>query len=225
MGRWSDVWILRMTRPLTTTLRSRRRSRSSGILATIALSLLVVASPAAAAGPPYPSPVAGQHVYDTAGVLSVATVAEAERIAGGIEARTGSRVVVYTQLKPESDTPTAAEADARALIDQWRIGRTGLDDGLVVLFDLDESLRHGQVQLYAGSGFDAAYLSASQRQTIFEDVMLPLLRTGDLDGALLASLQEIDKAATVDHAQALEGSNAVSEILAFLVSLIRAIFG
>ncbi len=176
-------------------------------------------------GPPYPTPVAGQHVYDTAGVLSVATVAEAERISAGIEARTGSQVVVYTQLKPESDTPAAAEADARALIDQWGIGRAGLDDGLVVLFDLDETLRHGQVQLYAGSGFAAAYLSPSQRQTIFEDVMLPLLRTGDLDGAVLASLQEIDKATTVDRARALEGSSAMSTILAFLMSLIRAVFG
>lgn len=214
-----------MTRPPTATERSGRRFRSWGIVATIALSLLVVASPVAAAGPPYPSPVVGMHVYDTAGVLSASTIAEAERIAGGIEARTGSQVVVYTQLKPESATPAAAEADARALMDQWGIGRAGLDDGLVILLDLDKTLRHGQVQLYAGSGFSAAYLSASQRQTIFEDVMLPLLRTGDLDGAVLASLREIDKAATVGHAQALGGSNAVSAILAFLLSLIRAIFG
>ena len=91
--------------------------------------------------------------------------------------------------------------------------------------ELDETLRHGQVQLYAGSGFASAYLSASQRQTIFEDVMLPLLRNGDLDGAVLASLQKVDDAATVDHAQALRSTNAVSAVLAFLMSLIQAIFG
>ena len=55
--------------------------------------------------------------------------------------------------------------------------------------------------------------------------MLPLLRNGDLDGAVLAALQEIDKAATVGDAQTLGGSNAVSAIFAFLVSVIRAIFG
>ena len=38
-------------------------------------------------------------------------------------------------------------------MDQWGVGRKGFDDGLVILFDLNENDPcHGQVQLYAGPG-------------------------------------------------------------------------
>jgi uncharacterized membrane protein YgcG len=184
-----------------------------------AVLLLTAIGPAAAiaAGPPYPPPVTGQRVYDTAGVLAPGTIAEAERISRAIEDRTGAQVVVYTQLKPESDTPDAAEADAMALVDQWGIGRKGFDDGLVILFDLDESLRHGQVQLYAGPGFRTAFLTNEERQAIYDNDMLPLLRDGDLDGAVLAAMNKIDQAATVEHAQSLERGRIVNAIVGLLV--------
>ena len=55
---------------------------------------------------------------------------------------------------------------------------------MVIFFDLDPSLEHGQVQLYAAPGFEAAFLSNSERQAIFENDMLPYLRAADFDGAL-----------------------------------------
>ena len=38
-------------------------------------------------------------------------------------------------------------------MDQWGVGRKGFDDGLVIFFDMQPNLEHGQVQLYAGPGF------------------------------------------------------------------------
>jgi uncharacterized membrane protein YgcG len=190
--------------------------RTARLAATAAAALLLLAAiiPAtSAAGPPYPDPVTGQRVYDTAGILSPSTIAEAERISRAIEDRTGAQVVVYTQLKPESDTPEAADQDAKALMDQWGIGRKGFDDGLVILFDMDESLRHGQVQLYAGPGFRTTFLSNEERQAIYENEMLPRLRNADMDGAVLAALAKVDQAATVDHAQALERGRIVNAIV------------
>jgi uncharacterized membrane protein YgcG len=188
-------------------------------VAALALLLLATIVPAtsSAAGPPYPPPVTGQRVYDTAGILSPNTIAEAERISRAIEVRTGAQVVVYTQLKPESDTPDAAENDAIALMDQWGIGRKGFDDGLVILFDMDESLRHGQVQLYAGPGFRTTFLSNEERQAIYDNDMLPLLRGADMDGALLAALTKVDQAATVEHAQSLERGRITNAIVGLLV--------
>ncbi|MGZ8501269.1 MAG: DUF2207 family protein, partial [Candidatus Limnocylindrales bacterium] len=187
--------------------------------ATAALLLLMTIIPATsfAAGPPYPAPVTGQRVYDTAGILSPSAIAEAERVSRAIEDRTGAQVVVYTQLKPESDTPQAAERDAIALMDQWGIGRKGFDDGLVILFDMDQSLRHGQVQLYAGPGFRTTFLSNEERQAIYENDMLPLLRGADFDGAVLGGLAKIDRAATVDHAQALERDRIINAIVGLLL--------
>ena len=81
--------------------------------------------------------------------------------------------------------------DAIALMDQWGVGRAGIDDGLVILFDLHENDPcHGQVQLYAGPGYAASYLSNAERQAIFDDDMLPMLRECDLDGALLTAMAE-----------------------------------
>ena len=188
-------------------------------VAAAALLLLIAIIPAtsAGAGPPYPAPATGQRVYDTAEILTPGAIAEAERISRAIEDRTGAQVVVYTQLKPESDTPEAAQRDAIALMDQWGIGRKGFDDGLVILFDMDDSLRQGQVQLYAGPGFRTTFLSNEERQAIYENDMLPLLRRADMDGAVLAALRKIDQAATVDHAQALERGRILNAIVGLLL--------
>jgi uncharacterized membrane protein YgcG len=187
----------------------------ASLIAAVALAAAVLVTPVAAVdpGPPYPDPVTDQAVYDYAGVLSEATEREAERIIDGIEARTGAEVVVYTQVKPWSDTPAAAEADARALMDQWGIGRRGFDDGLVILYDLDETLEHGQVQLYAGSGYRATFLGDGERQAIYENEMLPRLREGDLDGATLRALELIDANATPEHAATLQIARTANAIL------------
>jgi uncharacterized membrane protein YgcG len=138
------------------------------------------------AGPPFPDHVAGRWVYDYAGVFSPETIAKTQATIDAIEARTGAQIAVYTQLKPGATTDST-ERDAIALMDQWGVGRKGFDDGLVVLWNLDSSLKHGQVQLYAGPGF-RLLVTNEQRQAIFDHDMLPLLRKGDLDGAMIVAI-------------------------------------
>src|SRR4029453_4003135 len=114
---------------------------------------------------------------------------QAESIIDAIEAQTKSEVVVYTQgLGRDDITPEEAEAHAAALMDEWGVGRAGINDGLVILFDLDPSLQHGQVQLYRGSGFA---LSGDERQSVFDNQMVPALSAGVLDSAVLAALAEV----------------------------------
>ncbi len=158
----------------------------------VALLLLAFAPAVEAAGPPYPDPVDGRAVYDTAELFSEETRFQAEGIIDAIEAQTKAEVVVYTQALGRDDiTPEETEAHAQALMDQWGVGRVGLNDGLVILFDLDTTLEHGQVQLYAGPGFSASYLSNDERQAIYDDTMLPLLSEQQFDEALLAALGQI----------------------------------
>jgi uncharacterized membrane protein YgcG len=165
---------------------------------------LVPDLPSAPAGPPYPEPIAGVTVYDYAGVLAPSTRQRAASVIAGIEERTGAEVIVYTQVKPSSDTPDEAERDAIALVDQYGVGRQGFDDGLAVLFDLDESLCHGQVQLYAAPGFRASYLTNEDRQRIFDQDMVPHLGRCDLSGALDAAMASIDTATTPQRASQLQ---------------------
>jgi uncharacterized membrane protein YgcG len=168
---------------------------------------------AAAAGPPFPPPVEGQAVYDTAGILSPATVENAEATIDAIEARTAAEIVVYTQLVDYGVTTEETEAHARALIDQWGVGRRGFDDGLAILFEIDPSLEHGQVQLYAAPGFETTFLTNAERQAIFDDDMLPYLRNGDYDGALDVALTRIDAATTPENAARLETARQVNAVL------------
>jgi uncharacterized membrane protein YgcG len=168
------------------------------LLAVIAAAALTGLVPAVlAAGPPFPEPVNNQAVYDTAGVLEPQTIARVEAAIDKIESDTGAEIVVYTQLVPDGVGAAKAKADAIALMDQWGVGRAGIDDGLVILFDLGRyDPCHGQVQLYAGPGFRQTWLSNEDRQAIFENQMLPKLRECDVNGALVAAMDRISMVPT-----------------------------
>jgi uncharacterized membrane protein YgcG len=201
----------------------KRLAVTAAAAAAAAAFWLALAGPAGAAppaGPPYPDAVKGQRVYDYAGIFSTDTIAQAETTIAAIEQRTGAQVAVYTQVKPESDTLDDANADARALMDQWGVGRKGFDDGLVILFDMEPNLRHGQVSLYAGSGYRAAFLSDDDRQHVFDEDMKPLLAEGDMDGGLMAGLRAIDANATPEHARSLEQGRQINAIVAMAGLLI-----
>jgi uncharacterized membrane protein YgcG len=154
-------------------------------------------------------------VYDHAGLFSAATVAEVEATIDAIEERTGAEVAVYTQVKPGS-TEESTEDDAIRLVDEWGIGRRGFDDGLAILFNMDSNLLSGQVQLYAGPGYRAAFLSNSERQAIFENDMLPRLRAGDFDGALLVAIERVDANATPEHAAELERARQIDAVVGLI---------
>ena len=183
------------------------------------LLLTTAATITAAAGPPFPDPVNGQAVYDTASVLRPATIDSLETTIDGIEARTGAEVVVYTQLVPASTSDQAAEQQAIALMDQWGVGRAGIDDGLVILLDVYENdTCHGRVQLYAGPGYRATYLSNAERQAVFENDMVPLLQRCDLDGALLAAAAAVDQNATQEHAGTLTFFRQLNAVLGLVIA-------
>jgi uncharacterized membrane protein YgcG len=145
-------------------------------------------------GPPFPARLDGVAVYDQAAVLTEDTVDWIETTVEGIADRSSVEVVVYTQVKPESDTTTAAEADAAALAEQWTIGRAMVQGGLIVLVDLTPDRCHGQVQIYADWSAEVGFLEVEQRQAIFERDMLPLLRDCDIDGAVRAAIAAIETA-------------------------------
>ncbi|MGA3057630.1 MAG: TPM domain-containing protein [Candidatus Limnocylindrales bacterium] len=210
-------------------MRAQRRLVAIGFAVAAVGAWLAIASAAMAAnaappaGPPYPDAVTGQRVYDYAGLFSPAAVAQAEQTILAIEQRTGAQVAVYTQVKPESDDLDKANADALALMNQWGVGRKGFDDGVVILFDMQANLMHGQVSLYAGSGFRSAFLTDSDRQSIFDNDMKPLLKAGDFDGALKAALDGINAAATPEHADQLNRARIFNAIVG-LGALALAIF-
>jgi uncharacterized membrane protein YgcG len=186
--------------------------RLAALCALGAILGLTVAVTVRAAGPPFPSPVPGQRVYDAAGVLSAATVAEAEAAIRRIEDRSGAQVVVYTQVKPGS-TGTSTEEDAAALGTSWGVGQAGFDDGLVILVNYDADRVHGNVALVGGAGFQAVFLDDAATQQIIDVAMLPRLKAGDPDGAILAALVEVEAGTTPEAADRLRTARQVNAVI------------
>lgn len=205
------------------------RHRSIAILrAALAAGWLLAVGGAAAfaanpplAGPPFPAPIIDQVVYDYAEVLTPVTEARATQIITDIERRTGAEIAIYTQYKPGSDEDSTRD-DAKALLDQWGIGRAGFFDGLAILVNMNRLQclpgvsGNGQVQLYAGDGYKAAYLSDGERQAIFDEDMKPLLIQCDIDGAILAALGKIDANATPEHAQLLNRARIIDAAIGLI---------
>lgn len=187
-------------------------------IAAIGLLALTLA-PALGYGPPFPEPVAGQRVYDTAGIFSSLAISLAEQHIRDIEAASGAQVTVFSQLVPDGTSTAVAESQAQALMDQWGVGRKGFDDGLVILFDIyADNTCHGQVQLYAGPGYAAVYLANDDRQRIYEQDMLPSLKSCDMNGALIAAMLRITEATTPEHAATLQRARQLNAVLGLVVA-------
>jgi uncharacterized membrane protein YgcG len=156
------------------------------------LLLALTAIATLAAGPPFPDPVDDQSVYDTADMLSSQAESSVEDRIDSIEADTGAEIVVYTQ----HDTDISEDenlANAKALIDEWSVGRSGFDDGLVLLVAKDPDPGESRVSLYGGSGFLGAYANEDALTEIIDSMFVPAARAGDFDGAVLATIGALDR--------------------------------
>ncbi|MEZ0240197.1 MAG: TPM domain-containing protein [Chloroflexota bacterium] len=163
--------------------------------------LLIVAAgaiawPASVLALDLPPTQSGVYVYDLAHIWAPATIQSAQATIERIRERTEAQIAVVSWPTGQSEVDTGtARIDARTIMDAWGVGRAGVNDGLVVLFDMDTSLQHGQIYLYTGSGFRDIYLSDEEAAGIVDGAMLPKAKDGDLDGALLAGLAEVDHVA------------------------------
>ena len=169
-----------------------------------ALALLALtAAVTMAAGPPFPDPVDGQAVYDTAEILSPAVEAELEATIDAVESSTGAELVVYTQIDPGISEDENLD-NAKALIDEWGIGRSGFDDGLVLMVGMAENRINGRVSLFGGSGFLGAYANEDALKGIIDADFVPSALRGDFDGATLATIDALAERVTPANRDRLE---------------------
>jgi uncharacterized membrane protein YgcG len=168
---------------------------------------------------PFPEPVVDRAVYDPAGAVSPEAEDALERQIDALEARSGAEVVVYVRHDP-TITPEANAADVRRLIDQWGIGRAGYDDGFAILLTFDDAaFEHGELNTWAGAGFNAAYLPESAQQPLRDDVIIPAIRTGELDFGLIAAIDVVDRSVTAAATARLEAFRIINAIVGIPGSL------
>ncbi len=139
-----------------------------------AAALLVLGTGLAAVGEIPPAP--DRWATDKAGFLSASTVDALDSELERYERSTGRQVLVYIG---ESTGGIPLEDWASKAFQAWRVGRKGLDDGLVLFVMAADR----KIRIEVGYGLEAVVPDITAGRVI-NDVMIPSIRNGDNDRAV-----------------------------------------
>jgi uncharacterized protein len=155
---------------------------NSGILLRMLLAAaLLCASLVAAAQVPVPALAA--RVTDLTSTLSAGQTQALEGKLEALEAGKGSQIAV---LLVPTVRPETIEQYAVRVFEQWKLGRKGIDDGvLLVIAKSDRKLR-----IEVGYGLEGAIPDAIARRIIDEDIT-PRFKQGDFYGGIDAGVGRI----------------------------------
>jgi len=128
-----------------------------------------------------PSPA--QWATDTAGFLSPAVLETINARLQVFSERAGSQILVYIG-RTTSGYPI--EEFAVKTFAAWKVGRKGLDDGLV-LFIMAEDRK---IKIEVGYGLEDKVTDARASQ-VLNNILVPRIRTGDQDGAVPAAVEAL----------------------------------
>lgn len=153
--------------------------------ALLPLSVAVALLATAAAGrAETPIPAAPEHwVTDRAGFLSAATVADLDARLGDYARGTGHQILVY--IDHTTGGVPIEDWSVRAF-ERWRVGRSGIDDGLLLLVFADDH----RVRFEVGYGLEDRVPDAIAKRIIDEQIV-PRIRAGDHDGAIRAGVSAV----------------------------------
>jgi len=154
--------------------------RRAGLL--VALGAVLAASPAAAAETPIPPPP-DHFVTDRAGALSPASVAELDGRLAAYERETGHQLLAYVD-RTTGGVPI--EDWAVRAFERWRVGRRGIDDGVVLFLFTDDH----RARIEVGYGLEGRVPDARAARIIDERVV-PRMRAGDPDGAVRGAMDAL----------------------------------
>lgn len=123
-----------------------------------------------------PVPALDSPVVDTTGTLDPATVRQLEAQALALQERKGSQlqVLVVASTRPEDIAQYAVR-----VYDQWRLGREGVDDGLLLVVATQDR----RVRIEVGYGLEGAIPDATASRVI-QEYLVPRFRAGDFAGGI-----------------------------------------
>jgi len=130
-----------------------------------------------------PVPPLKGRVTDLTGTLSADQIAALDKRLGAFEARKGAQIAVL--LVPTTQPETIEQFGIR-VAEQWKVGRTKVDDGaIVIVAKKDRALR-----IEVGYGLEGAVpdLKASR---IIREIITPRFRENDFYGGLAAGTQAL----------------------------------
>lgn len=128
-------------------------------------------------------PALTARVTDTAGVLQDEQKAALESKLAGFEQEKGSQIAI---LILPSTQPEAIEQYAIRVVENWRLGRKEVDDGLLILVATDDRA----MRIEVGYGLEGVIPDAIAKRVIAE-TMTPFFRQGDFYGGLNAAVDQL----------------------------------
>ncbi len=132
-------------------------------------------------------PVLTSHVTDQAGMLEEQQRRTLDQVLTDYETRTGSQIAV---LLIASTAPEAIEQYGIRVADAWKLGRKGIDDGVILIVAKDNPKALRRLRIEAGRGVQGS-LTDAQSKRILEDVIAPHFRQNDYYGGLAAGISAL----------------------------------
>ncbi len=147
----------------------------------VALTALLTCAAARAETPIPAAPT--EWVTDRAAFLSPAAVSELDDRLAGFAQESGHQIVVYID---HTTGGVPIEDWAVKAFERWKVGRKGIDDGLVLFIFKDDH----RLRMEVGYGLEDRVpdLLASR---IINDDMVPRIRAGDADGAVRTGVDRL----------------------------------
>lgn len=132
-----------------------------------------------------PVPALTDPVMDTANMLQPATRAELNQQLLEFSRQHGSQIIVLTVPAIAPETPFDY---ATRVMDSWKPGRKGIDDGVLLLLVRDEH----KTFLAPGRGLEGAIPDVYAKR-ILDDVLRPQLQANNADGGVREAVNQLEK--------------------------------
>ena len=173
-------------------------------------------------------PAFSGHVVDLTQTLSSSEQVALEAKLKGFQETKGSQIAV---LLVPTTKPEAIEQYAIRVVDQWKVGRKDIDDGLLVLIAKNDRT----MRIEVGYGLEGAVTDLYAKRIISE-TMTPRFKQGDFAGGIEAATNQliglVDGEPLPEPTKRTEGAGQLSDLLPMLLfggmisgMLLRGIFG
>lgn len=144
------------------------------------MALLLALFPLLAAADVVPVPSLTARVTDTTGMLTEGQRAELESRLAAFEARKGAQIAVL--IVPSTGDETIEQYSIR-VAEAWKIGRSAVDDGAILLIARDDR----KLRIEVGYGLEGALPDVTAKR-IIREIITPPFRAGDYNAGISAGI-------------------------------------
>ena len=128
-------------------------------------------------------PALTQRVTDLTNTLDTTQQQALESQLAQFEQQQGSQIAI---LIVPTTQPEAIEQFSIRVVDQWKLGRQGVDDGILILVAKNDR----QMRIEVGYGLEGVIPDAIANR-IIDETMVPHFRQGDFFGGLMAAVDQL----------------------------------